>query len=744
MKNFLTERKIIIGFGIVTVILLFMAFFTSLRSFKRVKQLAIEEFNQQQLVLARHVAFSLKTIINSLKEELAILNLSPTIQYLEKVSLANRMRITLSAVRDKGVLEIRRIDTNCNRVYVLDKNGVFKEITRCNNEEIKLFKWSQNRKNKGKIYISPIHTDNRSGKLIMYLVTPTYQDSYDEAHPKPTHKFVGCLMFTIDANQLVRMVASKVKSGKTGYAWVIDETGRFIYHPRKEYVGQNAFSVRKKEAHIPVSFARINAIQREKMLKGKEGTSWYISNWHLGVIRKMKKLIAYTPIWLKKRGDSPLWSVAVVAPMQEVETMVSDVYKQQLLFQGLVLLAIILVSFSVVGFERHYSVQLKKEVEEKTKDLRASEEKYRMLVENANDLIYLIDTTGRIISINKYGLNFFVDENTWAEPKDFVGKNIFSYIHSLDNAFTPEVLKEVLNSGVVSLEHEVEINQRKYWLNTKLIQIKRRTGEIAILGISRDITQHKEMAKQLFNTEKLASLGVLSAGVAHEINNPIAVILGFCDLLLEDGSLSPEEIHQVLKRIQEEAEKCKKIVENLLMFTRFREYTEEITDVNANLERVIALVSNNLLIKKIKLEKHLSPDLPKIKADARQIQQVFLNIINNAIQAMPNGGILTVTTRLNTQLNMVEIFIKDTGPGIKPEHRRKIFDPFFTTKKVGEGTGLGLTVSYGIVTNYGGTIDFETKTEEEDKENHGTTFIIRLPVYNPKQEEIKCQAKFLL
>ena len=737
MKNFLTERRIIIGF-IITVVFLLMVFFTALTSFKKVRQLAIVEFNQSQLVLARHVSFSLKTVFNTLKQELTILNLSPTIQYLEKVSLANRMRITLSAIQNKGVLEIRRIDGN--RVYILNRDGVFKEI-RCSGEDLKLFKWAQRPENKGKIYISSISQRpfDASKRLIMHLAIPTYQDSFDEAHPRPTYKFAGCLAFIIDVNKLTEIVASKVRSGNTGYAWVIDESGRFIYHPRKDYIWQNAFFVRKKEAHIPISFARINTIQRENMLSGQEGTSWYISNWHRGVTKKMKKLIAYSPVWLQKEGKPPLWSVAVVAPMQEVKTMISGVYKQQLLLQGLVLLTIVCVSFSVIGFERHYSIQLKKEVEKRTKELRASEERYRMLIENASDLIYLIDTEGKIASINRYGLNFITGDSSVC-PEDFIGKNIFSYIRPLDNALTPETIKEKIN-GAISLEHEVQIGHQKYWFNTSLIPIKRRSGEIAILGISRDITQHKEMAKQLFNTEKLASLGILSAGVAHEINNPIAVILGFADLLLEDGELSAEERQQALKNIQQEAEKCKKIVENLLMFTRFKEYTEEITDVNSNLERVIALVSNNLLIKKIKLEKELSPNLPKIKADAKQIQQVFLNIINNAIQAMPNAGCLKITTRLNSELNMVEIFIKDTGPGIKLQHRRKIFDPFFTTKPEGKGTGLGLFVSYGIITKYGGTIDFETRTEEEDKENHGTTFIIRLPSYISKQGGEKCQGK---
>jgi len=139
----------------------------------------------------------------------------------------------------------------------------------------------------------------------------------------------------------------------------------------------------------------------------------------------------------------------------------------------------------------------------------------------------------------------------------------------------------------------------------------------------------------------------------------------------------------------------------------------------------LAVMNNTLLLNKISVKQDLQDNLPLIIADSGELQQVYFNIINNAIHAMQGGGILTITTR-SFNNDAVEINIADTGPGIKKEHRNRIFDPLFTTKDVGKGTGLGLSVSYGIVTKHGGAITFETKTREESEET-GTTFIIAFP-----------------
>jgi len=249
-----------------------------------------------------------------------------------------------------------------------------------------------------------------------------------------------------------------------------------------------------------------------------------------------------------------------------------------------------------------------------------------------------------------------------------------------------------------------------------------------VLGISRDVTGQKEIVDQMANTEKLASLGLLSAGIAHEINNPIAIIMGFADLLLE---MSPPEDarHDMLVRIMRQAETCERIVSQLLTFSRVAETPQATTDINRDIETVTSVVANALLLKKVRLVLHLADKLPTIKADPKQIEQVFLNLINNASGAMPNGGVLTITSSFDEATSTVQAAFADTGCGIAKEHRAKVLDPFFTTKKAGEGTGLGLTVSHNIVSSYGGSLSFTTRTADEDQERAGTTFLVRFPSF---------------
>jgi len=222
--------------------------------------------------------------------------------------------------------------------------------------------------------------------------------------------------------------------------------------------------------------------------------------------------------------------------------------------------------------------------------------------------------------------------------------------------------------------------------------------------------------------------------VAHEINNPLAIILGFADLLSERLPLDSEE-YKLIKTIERQGYNCKKIVENLMTFARFREKSQYDTDINLSVELLMEVVKGTVLTKKIKTRLDLAEGLPRVRGDADQLQQVFLNLINNAILAMPQGGGLTITTRLNADKDRVQISFADTGTGIKKEHLPKIFDPFFTTRKVGEGTGLGLSVSYAIIQKFGGAIHCESRTKDEapDQES-GATFTISLPLAAPAGE----------
>jgi two-component system NtrC family sensor kinase len=242
----------------------------------------------------------------------------------------------------------------------------------------------------------------------------------------------------------------------------------------------------------------------------------------------------------------------------------------------------------------------------------------------------------------------------------------------------------------------------------------------------RDQRQKAESEIKLLQSEKQASIGKLAGGVAHEINNPLTGIFTFTHMLLRRKDI-PEEVRSDLETIAQETERVRKIVKGLLDFSRQTELDREPTDVNRLVRFSISLVENQALIKGVNLSFEAGEGLPMITLDRNQMQSVLLNIIINALDATDPGGSITITSGIGVSTskpgqNGIEILCTDTGCGISPENLNKLFDPFFTTKDVGHGTGLGLSVSYGIVERHGGTIWVQSKIGK------GSTFKVWLPI----------------
>jgi two-component system NtrC family sensor kinase len=230
--------------------------------------------------------------------------------------------------------------------------------------------------------------------------------------------------------------------------------------------------------------------------------------------------------------------------------------------------------------------------------------------------------------------------------------------------------------------------------------------------------------QELLHKEKLASMGQLAAGVAHEINNPLGTILLFSDVMYKEA---PEDDprRDDLKMVINETTRCKNIVADLLNFARQQEVLAQDTDVHTLLEQAVEGVSRQPAFEGVEIMRQFSPDLPTIQADPAQLQQVFVNLLNNAAEAMEGSGTITLATRpMNSQ--WVEIKVSDTGRGIPEENLGKLFTPFFTTKALGRGTGLGLSIVYGIIKMHRGQIAVQSQVGQ------GTTFIVTLPVQLPK------------
>ena len=240
---------------------------------------------------------------------------------------------------------------------------------------------------------------------------------------------------------------------------------------------------------------------------------------------------------------------------------------------------------------------------------------------------------------------------------------------------------------------------------------------LGYIGVSRDISERIELTKRVAESQKMAALGQLSAGIAHEIRNSLQVMSGYTQLL----SMTEEskERKEKIKIIEEHIDRIERILQGISQYVR-KTPPKEREKVNPNtiIQEVISLINYRASVDNIHINLHLAEDLPEILVNKDEMYQVFLNLITNARDAMPHGGILTITTK---KRKGVEIIFEDNGVGIPRKIRDKIFNPFFTTKKVGKGTGLGLSITRSIVERYGGTI------EVESEEGRGTKFTIKLP-----------------
>jgi len=400
-----------------------------------------------------------------------------------------------------------------------------------------------------------------------------------------------------------------------------------------------------------------------------------------------------------------------------------------------------------------FANQVAHAIEEKKLDseVKKSTSRYRTLVETMNDGLVVLDFAERITLANPT-----LCKLVGYRVEEVIGSSLYAFLSEASRAVVL-AKRDERRLGIKS-RYEVELVSKDgapipaLLSGAPLVEAHRLVGSFAVISDLREakkaeedfrkmhgeiVVSHERLQEsmqrlkttqeQLVQAEKLSAIGELVSGVAHELNNPLTGVLGYAQLLL--GREAPERVRADLAKIHREAMRCQKIVQNLLTFARKHKPEKHFVDINAIVESTLELRAYQLRVDNITVERRLDPGLPRTMADEHQIQQVLINILNNAHQAMMEaggGGRLEIATRV--EAGMLVITFQDSGPGIPEDKLGRIFDPFFTTKEIGKGTGLGLSLSYGIIHEHGGTIG------ARNAPGGGALFRIELPVREEERQ----------
>jgi PAS domain S-box-containing protein len=350
--------------------------------------------------------------------------------------------------------------------------------------------------------------------------------------------------------------------------------------------------------------------------------------------------------------------------------------------------------------------------------IKQAAEEWRKTFDSISDAISIHDKDFRILRVNKAFADMF-----HMKPSQIIGRHCYE-LHKENKLISDCPHRRTLATRKPAAAEFYESHIERHLRESTSPLFNDKGEVVGTVHITRDITEQKQQNERLMMADRLASLGELAAGTAHELNNPLTSVIGFSQLLMEKDI--PDGVREDVKLINNEAQRAAGVTKNLLTFARKHAPVKQLTQINNVIEDVLKLRIYEQKVNGIKVEKQLAHDLPEIMIDYFQMQQVFLNIIINAEYFMTeahNGGTLTITTK--KQNDTMRISFADDGPGIPEENLKRIFDPFFTTKEPSKGTGLGLSICHGIVTEHGGQIYVKSQLGK------GATFIVELPIKSP-------------
>ncbi|HUI45783.1 MAG TPA: ATP-binding protein [Nitrospirota bacterium] len=731
-KEFFTPTRFVF------VLLVVLSFIIILGQFfqQSLQEEMANQFNQQQLFLAREVAMNIESFTDDVYKNLKVISQLPDI---DRINVDPRVRSVTESInfslRNLALVSIRVLDRNGILLYDSSSPGREKMDLSKTDYFAKARVLPRNEKLITDLFDDPV---SHQGSKEFIVAVPVYQQLKNQESPV----FTGIVLAVLSVDGITERYLSPIKSGTRGYAWMLDSDGTLLYHPTKpEMVGKNLYHTDKTCFQCHKSF------DSEKiMIEGRENTSgYYVAPYG------ERKLAAFYKFPVARKS----WIVVVSAPYSDIISLM----QKSRLFYSLLIISIFLTTLAasavtIITYKNKIKAEEKAKHLEKSrrleKEIEIAKDYLENIIENTRTNLMVLDKDLTVRSVNT------AQAQTLGRSKqDVIGKPFFSlFSHELlpyDGIPISTILQKTLAGRSIEIRdypimglHEFPLyftmNINPLLIDgkipgilissndvTKRVQLEEALKQYTVElenKVDRGTATAKKLEQQVLHSEKLAALGRLAAGVAHEIGNPLTSISTFAQLLRE---MAQDEFTQnSLDIINNHIQRITDIVRRMATFARADSLN--IKDVNLNdvLNSTLDLMRLDKRMKSdIAIAVSLDPDLPRVMIDEGQISQVFINIILNAFDAMPNGGTLRVHTRRggdDEDRETVIITFADTGVGIPPEELQKIYDPFFTTKEAGKGTGLGLSLSYEIIRRFKGDINVSSEVGK------GTVFTILLPI----------------
>jgi signal transduction histidine kinase len=683
------------------------------------------QFNNQQILLARGASLSIERQVDHYVKNLVTIAQLPIIAGMEDSPARTQVLSTL-------LEDLPREDRTVVNFQILDRHGRLRVDHSSSlplGSDLSDNDYFEKARHllKGEVSITGLRHKEELNPSKRYVIIST---------PLVTARgFNGVALFSVSVDDIAGEYVSQIRMGKKGYAWVMDSHGTLVFHPaRPEMIGRNLTRADKS------CFGCHKSFDAEKKILEGSLMEYGVYTTPMGE----DKLISYS----RARVGQESWFVCVTIPYSEVTGLIAQSMRfYQWLISiifftviGTSVFFIVLIKKKTAADERaRYAAELEDRIRERTAELTAEKEKLNAILSGFGVGVSLLD--------RDYNVHW-ANEVITAKAPYAVGKKCFEAYRNRTAPCVDCPMPAVLASG--KLEH-VEVACRKpaqkmgqaqdYYCGDLLTMLSSenvgyfqiviapikdgsRSGVRQVVELIQDVSGVKKLEQQMMHSEKLAALGRISAGIAHEIGNPLTSIYSFIQIL--QGNKYDEFTNSTLDTVAFHINRIKEILQQMSGFSRSYQMEKAPVDVNEAVKATLDLMGGHGDgLRGCQLLVHYNPGRLMVMADEKWLVSVFVNLIINALDAMPDKGRLTVRTygqEWGDGARQAVVEVSDTGIGIPPEDIEKIFDPFYTTKDTGKGTGLGLAVSYSIIKDLKGDISVVSQPGE------GATFTIRLPI----------------